>query len=80
VPGHMLRGGSPSAYDRVLATRFGVRAAQLIKEEKYGYTVALVNEDVTENKLIDIAGKPKLVPADHQLILTAKDVGISFGD
>lgn len=80
VPGHMLRGGSPSAYDRVLATKFGVRAAQLIKEEKYGYTVAMVKSAVTENRLEDIAGKPKLVPSDHQLILTARDMGISFGD
>lgn len=80
VPGHMLRGGSPSAYDRVLATKFGVRAAQLIKEEKYGYTVAMVKGQVTENKLCDIAGKPKLVPSDHQLVVTARDMGISFGD
>lgn len=80
VPGHMLRGGSPSAYDRVLATKFGVRAAQLIKEEKYGYTVAMVKGQVTENKLVDIAGKPKLVPSDHQLVVTARDMGISFGD
>lgn len=80
VPGHMLRGGSPSAYDRVLATKFGVHAAQLIEQEKYGYAVAMVNEVVTENPLPDIAGKTKLVPPDHQLVQTAKDIGISFGD
>ena len=80
VPGHMLRGGSPCAYDRVLATKFGVHAAQLIAEEKYGYAVAMVNEVVTENPLPDIAGKSKLVPTDHQLIKTAKDIGVSFGD
>ena len=80
VPGHMLRGGSPSAYDRVLATKFGVRAAQLIKEGKFGYTVAMVKSVVTENKLEDIAGKPKLVPMDDQLVITARDIGISFGD
>lgn len=80
VPGHMLRGGSPSAYDRVLATKFGVHAAQLISQEKYGYAVAMVNEIVTENPLPEIAGKTKLVPPDHQLVQTAKDIGISFGD
>lgn len=80
IPGHMLRGGSPSAYDRVLATKFGVHAAQLIAKDKYGYAVAMVNEMVTENPLPEIAGKTKLVPPDHQLVKTAKDIGISFGD
>ena len=80
VPGHMLRGGSPSAYDRVLATKFGVRAAQLIAEDKYGYAVAMINENVSENKLVDVAGKTKFVPADDQMVKTARDIGISFGD
>ena len=80
VPGHMLRGGSPSAYDRVLATQFGVRAAQLIAKEKYGYAVAMINEKVSENPLKDIAGKSKLVPTDDQMVKTARDLGISFGD
>ncbi|MGN0622319.1 MAG: 6-phosphofructokinase [Oscillospiraceae bacterium] len=80
VPGHMLRGGSPSAYDRVLATKFGVHAAELIAQEKYGYAVAMVSDVVTENKLIDVAGKTKFVPADDQMVKTAKDIGISFGD
>lgn len=80
VPGHMLRGGSPSAYDRVLATQFGVRAAQLISKEKYGYAVAMINEKVSENPLEEIAGKTKLVPADGQMVKTARDLGISFGD
>ncbi|MGN0594337.1 MAG: 6-phosphofructokinase [Hominimerdicola sp.] len=80
IPGHMLRGGSPSAYDRVLATKFGVHAAQLIADDKYSYAVAMVNEVVTENPLSEIAGKTKFVPVDHQLVKTAKDIGISFGD
>lgn len=80
VPGHMLRGGSPSAYDRVLATKFGVHAAELIASEKYGYTVAMVDDVVSENPLSEIAGKTKFVPQDDQLVKTAKDIGISFGD
>lgn len=80
VPGHMLRGGSPSAYDRVLATKFGVRAAKLIEEDRYGLTVAMVDGKITENKLSDIAGKTKFVTPDHQLVITAKNLGISFGD
>lgn len=80
VPGHILRGGSPSAYDRVLATKFGCRAAQLISEEKYGYAVAMIETRIGENKLCDVAGKTKLVNENHQLVKTARDIGISFGD
>lgn len=80
VPGHMLRGGSPSAYDRILATKFGVHAAQLIKEERYGRTVAMVNGKVTSNKLSDIAGLTKFVKPDDELVITAKQIGISFGE
>ncbi len=80
VPGHIQRGGTPSAYDRVLSTQFGVHAADLIKKDKYGYTVALVGNEITHNKLSDIAGVPKLVPEDHQMVDLAKNIGISFGD
>ena len=80
VPGHMLRGGSPSAYDRILATKFGVHAAKLIANEKYGRTVAMVNGKVTSNKLEDIAGKTKFVDPKDQLVVTAKRIGVSFGD
>ena len=80
LPGHIQRGGSPSAYDRVLATQFGVHAAQLIERGEYGYTVALVGNSVTHNRLADIAGIPKPVPFDHQMVKVARDMGILFGD
>ncbi len=80
VPGHMLRGGNPSAYDRLLATQFGEYAAQLIRDGKYGMTVAKVEGKITANKLEDIAGKTKFVSADSQIVTTAKNIGISFGD
>ena len=80
VPGHMLRGGSPSAYDRVLATKFGARAAELIKMKKFGYTVAKVDGKITENKLTDVAMKTKFVLPDDELVITGKNIGISFGD
>lgn len=79
IPGHVQRGGSPSAYDRVLSTQFGIHAAQLIARKEYGYTVALSGNVITHNKLSDIAGIPKLVPPDHQMVEVAKDMGISFG-
>jgi 6-phosphofructokinase 1 len=80
VPGHMLRGGSPSAYDRILATKFGVHAAKLIADEKYGRTVAKIGSQITSNKLEDIAGKTKFVDPNDQMVLIAKDLGVSFGD
>ncbi len=80
VPGHMLRGGAPSAYDRMLATQFGVYAAKLIAEEKFGRTVALVDGKITSNRLADIAGKKKLVDPKCQEVQAARELGISFGD
>ena len=80
VPGHIQRGGSPSSYDRVLSTRFGVHAAELIRDEKYGVTVALDGDKVIANPLDKVAGITKLVPPDHKMVKTAKQIGISFGD
>ena len=80
VPGHIQRGGSPSAYDRVLSTQFGVHAAELIRDGHFGVTVALKGNTITHNNLADIAGVPKLVPQDDQMVTIAKTMGISFGD
>lgn len=80
VPGHMLRGGAPSAYDRVLSTQFGVHAAYLIAKEKYGRTVAKIGNKITSNKLEDIAGKTKFVDTENHLVIAARDIGVSFGD
>ena len=79
IPGHILRGGSPSAYDRVLATQFGAHAAYLLKHEKFGYTVAMVDGKITQNPLGDVAMKTKFVKEDTQMVKTALDIGISFG-
>lgn len=80
VPGHMLRGGSPSAYDRILATQFGTYAAELIHRENYGVTVAKVGNTITANPLEEIAGKTKFVSAEDQMVRAAKDLGVAFGD
>jgi 6-phosphofructokinase 1 len=79
VPGHIQRGGSPSAYDRVLATKFGVRAAALINEKQVGYTVAIKGGLLTENKLSEVAGKTKSVPLDSDMVRIACNMGISLG-
>jgi len=80
VPGHIQRGGSPNAYDRVLSTQFGVHAAELIRDGVFGVTVALKGNEITHNKLSEIAGVPKLVPEDDTMITTGRNMGISFGD
>ena len=79
VPGHMQRGGSPSAYDRVLATQFGTYAARLVADEHYGVTVAMVDRHVTANPLADIAGKTRGVPDDCEMLNVARAMGISLG-
>ena len=80
VPGHMQRGGSPCAYDRVLCTQLGAHAAQLILDEDYGYMVGMIDGQTRKVPLGDVAGKLKMVQPDCQLIKEAKLVGICFGD
>ena len=80
IPGHMQRGGSPSAYDRMLSTNFGVHAAQLIAGEQYGQAVGMTNNVVTHNPLSTVAGKTKFVPRDGHEVRAARAMGISLGD
>ena len=79
IPGHMQRGGSPSAYDRVLATQFGSYAAKLVEADRYGVTVAMVNNHVSENRLADIAGKSRNIPESCDLLAVARRMGICLG-
>ena len=80
VPGHTQRGGEPCPYDRVLSTRLGAAAAKLIQEKKYGYMVAVKNNEITEVPLEEVAGKLKTVDPNCSMIQEAKMIGISFGD
>ena len=80
VPGHTQRGGSPCPYDRVLSTRLGAAAAQLILKEEYGYMVGMVNGKCKKVPLAEVSGKLKMVSPDDQIIRQAKLTGISFGD
>ena len=80
IPGHIQRGGTPCAYDRLLSTQFGVHAAELIRDEVYGMAVALQGNTITHNKLADIAGKTKGVTPDHQVVQAGRDINITFGD
>ncbi len=80
VPGHMQRGGSPCPYDRVLSTRIGSEAAQMVMDEEYGYMIGIVNGKIKKIPLEKCAGKLKSVDPASQEILAAKRIGISFGD
>jgi 6-phosphofructokinase 1 len=79
VPGHIQRGGIPSPYDRILSTKFGTHAMQLILDKDFGKLVVLDNNVVTSKPLEEIAGKLKLVPIDHELIQSGRMLGTSFG-
>ncbi len=79
VPGHIQRGGSPSPYDRVLSTEFGVHASKLIADGVFGVTVAIIGCEVGHNPLSEVAGKTKFVPAQHSLVRTARSIGIELG-
>lgn len=80
VPGHYQRGGSPCPYDRVFATRCGVKAAEYIMKEKFGYMISLLDGKMSGTPLSEVAGKLKTVPADGDLVQTTRDLGIYFGD
>ena len=80
VLGHIQRGGTPTAYDRILATRFGVAAVDLIAQGGFGKMVCLRNERIEAVDIAQAIGKLKTVDPNGQLVQTAKAIGISFGD
>lgn len=80
VLGHLQRGGLPTPFDRILATRFGTHAAELLAEGHYNQMVCLKGSEVTSVPLEKVAGKLKLVPPDHPLLRSARRVGTNFGD
>lgn len=79
VLGHVQRGGTPSCFDRVLATRFGAAAVRLIAEGRLGRMVALRGDQVVDLPLKRVALSPRAVPLDSDLIVTAREIGISLG-
>ncbi|HET6718981.1 MAG TPA: ATP-dependent 6-phosphofructokinase [Rhodocyclaceae bacterium] len=80
ILGHLQRGGTPSAADRILATRLGTACADLIAKKHYGVMVAAKGEETRAIKLDDIAGKDKTVPPDHPWVISARRVGTNLGD
>ena len=80
ILGHVQRGGAPSAADRILSTRLGTAAADLIAQKQYGVMVAARGESTEPVPLEEVAGKVKAVPVDHPWIASARRVGTNFGD
>jgi phosphofructokinase-like protein len=80
VLGHLLRGGSPTANDRLLSLRFGAAAVRAIEQGQRGVMVAIDPPFVQYVPFEEVAGRMKTVPLDSDTVITARDLGISFGD
>jgi phosphofructokinase-like protein len=80
VLGHLQRGGKPSAFDRILASRYGVYAVKMALEGKFGMMAALKGTEITAVDLKDAVSSLRTVPAEGELVKTAKSLGITFGD
>jgi len=80
VLGHLQRGGTPTSFDRVLATRFGGKAVECLMRGEFDVMVASQPPDIVTVPLEEIGGKQKRVPPDFDLVRTARALGISFGD
>lgn len=80
VLGHLLRGGSPTSFDRLAAMRFGTAAVRALGEGQSGIMVALGFPNVNYVPLEEVAGRMKAVPLDSDTVQTARDLGIEFGD
>ena len=80
ILGHLQRGGMPTGYDRLLATRFGGAAVRAIADERWGYMVALQSPHIVTIPIEDVLKQPKRVDPHHDVVETARSTGISFGE
>jgi len=80
VLGHLQRGGSPTGYDRLLATRFGAAAVQAVADKKWGHMVALQSPNLVTIPIDDVLKETKRVDPAHDVVQAARMLGISFGD
>jgi 6-phosphofructokinase 1 len=79
ILGHLLRGGSPSAHDRILASRLGCEAVHLAARGEVNCMVAVRGRDLATVPIQDVGGKTRLVTPDHPWIKTAESFGLSLG-
>lgn len=81
VLGHIQRGGNTSTYDRILSTRYGVAAVELIREGKFGHMVCLKGDTISSDTLENVIGKQtKLVNTEGELVQVAKKIGVTFAE
>jgi len=80
IPGHFQRGGEPTPTDRVLCTRMGVKAGELILRRQYGCMVSLSGAAIGAVALGEVAGKMRTIPSDCEILTQARLLGISFGE
>jgi 6-phosphofructokinase 1 len=80
VLGHLQRGGSPVQFDRILGTRFGVHAVELIEQGKFGHMVALKTPDIVAVPIPEAIRRPNTIDPKGQVVSAAKAIGIEFGD
>jgi 6-phosphofructokinase 1 len=80
VLGHLQRGGTPTSFDRILATRFGARAVELLVEGKFDHMVAFHPPDIVAVPLDQVVGRTRTVPPEFDVLRTARAMGISLGD
>jgi 6-phosphofructokinase 1 len=80
VLGHLQRGGMPTGYDRLLSTRFGAAAVRAIADQKWGHMVALQSPHIVSIPIEEALSEPKRVQPLHDVVLSARETGISFGD
>jgi phosphofructokinase-like protein len=80
VLGHLQRGGAPTSFDRTLATRFGGKAVELVRRGEFGTMVAFAPPDIVARRLEDVVGKTRVVPRDLDVVVTARALGVTFGD
>ncbi len=80
ILGHIQRGGTPIAFDRLLATAMGVKAFELVQSEAYGQMVSFQNNKIDSVPIAEAVVENKQVSPDHYLVQVARSIGISFGD
>jgi 6-phosphofructokinase 1 len=80
VLGHLQRGGMPTGYDRLLATRFGGAAVRAVADKKWGHMVALQSPHIVTIPIKEVLRETKRVDPTHDVVRTARETGISFGD
>jgi len=80
IPGHFQRGGDPTASDRVLCTRMGAMAGEMILKREYGRMVSLQGTSISSVPLREVVGKMKTIPTDSEILKQAKLLGISLGE